>query len=168
VIAVEAGGGDLDGFDDGRGGDASFVHGGGGGDDGEDLSGIARVGWGGGLDCCDFEREDLFDGEILRGENAVQAFEGEGAFAIEEIRDMRLLKASLQGEAAASEGAAFDAPEEFETEKFMQVLKVHRFWKIESRGVPMANHIIRQDEDKANSLLYAIRFRGQRVDRWLF
>jgi hypothetical protein len=42
------------------------------------------------LSCCDFEGEDLFDGEILRGENAVEAFEGEGAFAIEEIRDMGL------------------------------------------------------------------------------
>ena len=90
VIAVQAGGGDLDGFDDGRGGDACFIHGGGGGDDRDDLDRIARVSWGGRLGCCDFEGEDLFDGEVLRGENSVQAFEGEGAFAIEEIRDMCL------------------------------------------------------------------------------
>jgi hypothetical protein len=49
VIAVEAGGGDLDGFDDGRGGDTGFVHGGGGGDDGDDLDGVAGLSRDGGL-----------------------------------------------------------------------------------------------------------------------
>ena len=70
-IAVQAGGGDLDGFDDGRGGDAGLVHGGGGGDDGDDLDGVAGVGGNGGLGGGDLEREDLIDGEVLRGEDSV-------------------------------------------------------------------------------------------------
>jgi hypothetical protein len=37
AVVVEAGGGDVDGFDDGGGGDAGVVHGGGGGDDGDDV-----------------------------------------------------------------------------------------------------------------------------------
>jgi hypothetical protein len=31
------------------------------------------------------ERQDLIDGEILRGEDAVEAFEREGTFAVEEV-----------------------------------------------------------------------------------
>jgi hypothetical protein len=82
AVVVQAGGGDLDGFDDGGSGDAGLVHGDGGGDDGNDFDGVA------GLDGCgssEIEREDLVDGEVLRGEDAVKAFEGEGAFAVEEI-----------------------------------------------------------------------------------
>jgi hypothetical protein len=30
----------------------------------------------------DFEGEDLVDGEVLRGEDSIEAFEGERAFAI--------------------------------------------------------------------------------------
>jgi hypothetical protein len=51
---------------------------------------------------------------------------------------------------------------EFDAEQFVQVLKVH------GRGLSMANHIIRQDEDKAKVLLYAIRFGLQEADRWRF
>jgi hypothetical protein len=36
------------------------------------------------------ERQELVDGEVLRGEDAVEAFEGKGTLAIEEIGDMRL------------------------------------------------------------------------------
>jgi hypothetical protein len=70
TVVVQAGGGDLDGFDDGGGGDAGFVHGGGGGDDGDDFDGVAGLGGsagmgvGGGLH---FEGEDLVDGEVLGG-----------------------------------------------------------------------------------------------------
>ena len=32
----------------------------------------------------------------------------------------------------------------------------------------MANHIIRQGEDKANNLLYAISLDGQGAQKWLF
>jgi hypothetical protein len=44
----------------------------------------------------------------------------------------------------------------------VQVLKVHL------RGVSMANHIIRQDEDKTKYLLYATRCGIQDADRWWF
>ncbi len=88
AVVVQAGGRDLDGFDDGRGGDAGLVHGGGGRDDGDDLNGFADLG--GGLRGGDFERQDLVDGEVLRGEDAVEAFEREGTFAVEEVRDMGL------------------------------------------------------------------------------
>ena len=133
AVVVQAGGGDLDGFDDGGGGDAGLVHGGGGGDDGNDFDGVAgRDGSGGG----EVEREDLVDGEFLRGEDAVEAFEGEGAFAVEEIGDVRLLKASLLGETAAGKRASFDAAEELETEEFMEVLKIHKV------RLSCANHII--------------------------
>jgi hypothetical protein len=36
------------------------------------------------------ERQNLVDGEVLRGEDAVETFEGERAFAVEEIGDVRL------------------------------------------------------------------------------
>ena len=70
---------------------------------------------------------------------------------------MGRLKACLIGEAGASEGAPFDAAKEFDAEKFVQVLEVHE------KGFPKANHIIRQDEDKAKFLLYAIRFGDKMV-----
>jgi hypothetical protein len=73
---------------------------------------------------------------------------------------MGLLELRLLGEAAAGECAAFDAAEEFDAKEFVQVLKVHL------RGVSMANHIIRQDEDKAKYLLYATRCGIQDADRW--
>ncbi len=110
------------------------------------------MGGDGGLGGGDLQREDLVDGEVLRGEDSVEAFERKRTFAIEEVRDMRLLEACLLGEAAAGEGAALDAAQEFDAEEFVQVLKVHE------RRVSLANHIIRQDEDKAKALLYAIRF----------
>jgi hypothetical protein len=160
AVVVEARGGDLDGFDDGGGGDAGFVHCGGGRDDGDDLGGIAGVDWEGRLGSGQVYWQELVDGEVLRGEDAVEAFEGKATLAIEEIGDMRLLEASLMGEAAAGESAAFDASKEFDAEEFMQILKIH------GKGVSMANHIIRQDEDKAKFLLYAIRFNGQDADRW--
>jgi hypothetical protein len=36
------------------------------------------------------ERQDLVDGEVLRGEDAVKTFEGKRAFAVEKIRDVGL------------------------------------------------------------------------------
>ncbi len=62
----------------------------------------------------------------MRGEDAVEAFEGERAFAVEEIRDVGLLEAGLLGEPRTSEGAAFDAAKEFKAKEFVKVLKVHR------------------------------------------
>ena len=72
------------------------------------------------------------------------------------------LKPGLVGETAASKCAAFDASKEFDAKEFVQILKVH------GRGVSMANHIIRQDEDKAKFLLCATRINRQNVDRWVF
>jgi len=132
TVVVQARGGDLDGFDNGGGGDAGLVHSRGGGDDGDDLGWVAGVD--GGLRGGEVEREELVDGDVLRGEDSVQAFEGERAFAIEIIRDMRLLKSSLLGEAASGEGPAFDASKEFDAEEFMQILKVHE--KGVSQGEP--------------------------------
>jgi len=122
AVVVQAGGGDLDGFDDGGRGDAGLVHGGGGGDDGDDfywVAGLCRS-------CRGYvERENLVHGEVLGAKDAVEAFEGESSFAVEEVGDVGLLEASLLGETGSGEGASFDAAEEFETEEFMQVLKIH-------------------------------------------
>jgi len=154
AIVVEAGGGDLDGFDDGGGGDAGLVHGGGGGDDRDDFDGVAGlVGRGG---SGEVEGEELVDGEVLGGENAVEAFEGEGTLLVEKIGDVGLLEASLLGETSAGEGAALDAAEEFEANEFVQVLEVHRvkgvlkgnisFDKTKiKRNIALSNYILVQE-----------------------
>lgn len=49
---------------------------------------------------------------------------------------MGLLEAGLMSEAAAGECAAVNASEKFEAEKFVEVLKVHRYGYLEE------NHII--------------------------
>ena len=123
AIVVEARGRDLNGFDDGCGGDAGFVHGGGGGDDGDDFNGFA--GLRGSSSGGEVEREDLVYGEVLGGEDAIEAFKGEGSFAVEEVGDVGLLEACLLGETSAGESASFDAAEEFEAEELVQVLKIH-------------------------------------------
>ena len=97
AVVVEAGGGDLDGFDDGGGRDARLVHGGGGGDDGNDLGGVAGVGREGGPCGVEVNRQNLIDGEILRSQDAIESLEGEGTFTIEEIGDMGLLEPCLLG-----------------------------------------------------------------------
>ena len=56
----------------------------------------------------------MLDGEFLRGEDAVEAFEGEGSFPVEEITDVGLLKACLMSQAAAGESATVDAFLEFQ------------------------------------------------------
>lgn len=107
---MEARGGDLNRFNDGGGRDASVVHGDGCGDDGDNFDRVGSLqGCGGGSG--EFEREDLLDVEVLGFEDAVETFEREGAFAIEEVGDVRLLEACLICETAAGECAALDAPE---------------------------------------------------------
>ena len=64
VIAVQAGGGDLDGFDDSCGRDSGFVHGGGGGDYRNDLYGFTGLGWDGRVGGGEVERQNLVDGEV--------------------------------------------------------------------------------------------------------
>jgi hypothetical protein len=67
AIVVQAGGRDLNCFDDRCGGDSGLVHGGGGGDDGDDLYWIAGLGGNGGVGGGEVERQNLVDGEVLRG-----------------------------------------------------------------------------------------------------
>ena len=67
----------------------------------------------------------MLDGELLRGQYSVETFEGEGAFSVEEVRDVSLLEAGLLGEAASGEVASIDSSLEFEPKEFMKVLKVH-------------------------------------------
>jgi hypothetical protein len=88
TVVVQAGGGDLDGFDDGGWSDAGLVHGGGRGDDGNNFYWVA--GLDGSRGGSEVEWEDLIDGEVLRGEDAVEAFEREGALAVEEVGDVGL------------------------------------------------------------------------------
>jgi hypothetical protein len=124
TVVVETGGGDLDGFYDGRGRDAGLVHGDRGRDDRNDLDGVAGGDQSG---SGEVEGKNLVDVKVLRGEDTVEAFEREGALAIEEVRDVRLLKAGLLGKTAAGESAAFDTSKEFKSKELVKVLKVHIF-----------------------------------------
>jgi hypothetical protein len=45
------------------------------------------------------ERQNLIDGEVLRGEDAVETFKGKRTLAIEVIRDMGLVKRGDAGTA---------------------------------------------------------------------
>jgi len=86
AVIVEAGGGDLKGLYDGRGRDAGVVHGSRWRDDGDGLDGIAHLDGRRWLDCRgEVEGQDLIDGEVLGGEDAIEAFEGECALAVEEV-----------------------------------------------------------------------------------
>jgi hypothetical protein len=89
AIFDEPGGGDVEILDNREGGDARILHGGGGRDDGNDFDRLGfdgvRDGGGG-----EFEGEELVDGELLRGEHAVETFERERTLAIEEVRDVSL------------------------------------------------------------------------------
>lgn len=53
--------------------------------------------------------DDVFEGEFLCGENAVEAFEAESAFSVEEVRHMGLLVAGLSREERAGEDALIHA-----------------------------------------------------------
>ena len=67
----------------------------------------------------------MVDGELLRGEDAIEAFEGEGSAAIEEVRDMGLMKAGELGKAGSGEGTGLNAASEFLTKEFVEICKVH-------------------------------------------
>ncbi len=75
----------------------------------------------------EIDRKDLIDGDLLRGEDAIEALERERAFAIEEVGDMSLLKARLLGQPGAGERSPLDAAEEFEAKQFVEVVKIHGF-----------------------------------------
>ena len=138
AIVAQPGGGDLEGLDDGGGGDACLVHSGGGRDDRNNLHGVAGKFGGDGVE---FQRQNLLHGKALRGKDTVEAFEREGAFTVEEVGDVRLLEPRLAGQQAAGQRALFDAPEEFLAEEFVKILEVHR-------GARFSRvYIIQQDED---------------------
>lgn len=119
--ALKPGEGEVKRLDDGGGGDAGLRKGGRRGDDGDTGDCICRS-----AGRVEIKRQKLVDGELLGGEDAVQAFEGEGAAAVEEVRDMGLLEAGELGEAGAGEDAGLDAACEFLTEEFVEVCEVHR------------------------------------------
>lgn len=121
AIFEEARGGEGDAFDDGGGRDFGLLDGDGRGDEGDGLGGVCGWGSGGG----EMEGEDLLDGEFLCGEDAVEAFEGEGSFAIEEVGDVGLLEAGLLGKTSSGEGTGFDAADEFQPQEFLEVGEVH-------------------------------------------
>ena len=61
----------------------------------------------------------MVDGEFLGGKDAIEAFEREGAAAVEEVRDVGLAEAGELGEAGSGEGTGFDATGEFQAEEFV-------------------------------------------------
>jgi len=124
AVVSQAGGGELEevgAFDL----DAGLMDDGGGGGDGdgdcvrgaETLAAIARR----------FKGNDLLDGDVLRGEDAVEAFEGEEAAAVEDVGDVRLTESGLAGEKRTSEHSALDAAEKFQAKIFVHVAKVHEY-----------------------------------------
>ncbi len=84
-----------------------------------------------------FRGDDLLDGEVLGGEDAIEAFEGEEATTVEDVGDVSLAEACLAGEKRAGEHAALDAAEELKAKIFMHVPKVHvyvfrTYWLLQS------------------------------------
>jgi hypothetical protein len=72
-----------------------------------------------------FEGDELLDGDILGGEDAVKAFDGEEAAAVEDVGDVSLAKTCLAGEESAGENSAVDTAKEFKAKMFVHVPKVH-------------------------------------------
>ncbi len=65
------------------------------------------------------------DGQILCGENAVKPFETERTFAVQEIGNVRLLKACGARESGSRQYAAFDAAQYFEAKVLVKGIKPH-------------------------------------------
>lgn len=61
------------------------------------------------------ERDEVGDGEHLRGENAVEAGQAERASAVEEVGDVGLLESRLAGEQSTRETAAINAAKQLQT-----------------------------------------------------
>ena len=123
--AIEAAGGEVEGFDDGRGGDARLGEGGGRADDGDARHGVCGGAGDGDGRGSEIEREELIDGELLRSEDAIEAFERESAPAVEEVGDVGLAEAGELGETSSGEGAGLDAAGEFLTKEFVEIGEVH-------------------------------------------
>ena len=71
------------------------------------------------------QREQVSDGEHLRGEKTIETAEAEGAAAAKEIGDMRGLESCLAGEESSIHTASIDPPEEFQAETLLQLGEVH-------------------------------------------
>ena len=69
--------------------------------------------------------DEVEDGKALDGQDAIHAFDAEPALAIEEVGDVRLLKAGLLGEMETGELAGLDALEEQLAEIFLQGAEFH-------------------------------------------
>ena len=141
MAAIEAAGGEVKRFDDGGRSYPGLGEGGCGGDDGNPLDGVGGGGRGGEID-----RQELIDGELLCLKHPIEAFERQGAAAIEEVRDVSLAKAGLLSESGAGESTCLDAANEFQTEQFVKIGKVHN-----GRYLCWVNHTTVNGEDKANS-----------------
>jgi hypothetical protein len=61
----------------------------------------------------------------LRGEYSIQTFETEGAFSIEKVGYVRLLKICRAGKGGAGQQAALNSAKDFQSEVLMKRLKLH-------------------------------------------
>lgn len=71
------------------------------------------------------QRDEVFDGEHLRGEQTVERIEAEGSAPAQEVGYVGRLKTGLTGEDGSVHTASIDPPEEFQTEALMQLGKIH-------------------------------------------
>lgn len=93
-----------------------------GGEDGSALIYLGRV-------------QEIEDGEMLDGENAVHAFEAEAALAIQEVGDVSLLETGLLGQAKAGKIAFLNALPESIAKILLQNAEFHG-WSI-ARGIAL-------------------------------
>ena len=138
AIVLELGCGDVNGLNDRSRSDLGFIHRSGRRDDGDCFDGIGRRAR---RRCAELKGHDLIHREVLSGEDAVEPVERKGAFAVEEVGDVSLAETRLPCKTGAGEVAEFDTAEKFETEKLVDILKVHRMGFF-----LLPNHIILQDE----------------------
>jgi hypothetical protein len=63
--------------------------------------------------------------EVLRGEDAVEGFEGEMSPVVQEIGQMRLSKARLPRKKRNADSSPLDPPQQLEAKTFVHVRKIH-------------------------------------------
>lgn len=61
----------------------------------------------------------------MGGEYAIETFEAEGAFSVEEVGDVSLLKICGAGKSGASQYSALDSAKDFQPKILMERLKLH-------------------------------------------
>ncbi len=123
VVVLEPGHGDMNGFDDRSRPNLGFIHCGRRRYNGD---GIDRIGRRRGRRRAELKGHYLIHGEVLRCEDAVKPVERQGTFSIEEIGDVGLTEARLPCQTGSGEGTEFNTAEEFETEEFVEILKIHK------------------------------------------